>query len=123
MVLQSTINTPLMEDQKDEKSIIDQLKEYVELQIKIAKYKAIDGVSEYAAQAVIGIVLTVIGLLVLLFASCTLALYLSSVLASYWQGFGCVALLYLLIMVIVIISKRAIKTSITNAVISKTFNS
>lgn len=112
-----------MEDQKDQKSIIDQLKEYIELQIKIAKYKAIDGVSEFASQAVIGVALAITGLLVLLFASCTLALYLSSVLASYWQGFGCVTLLYLLIMLVVVISKRGIKTSIANSVISKTFNS
>lgn len=112
-----------MEDQKDERSIVDQLKEYIELRIKIAKYKAIDGVSEYAAQAIVAVVLVFVGLLLLLFASCTLALYLSTVLASYWQGFGCVALLYLLIMLIVLISKRGIKTSIANSVISKTLNS
>jgi len=123
MALNGASNIPPMENQTDERSIIDQLKEYIELRIKIAKYKAIDGVSEYAAQAVIGVVVAFMGLFLLLFASCTLALYLSTVLSSYWQGFGCVALLYLLIIIIVIMSKRSIKTSIANSVISKTLNS
>jgi len=112
-----------MEDPKDEKPLIDQLKEYVELRIKIAQYKAIDGASEFAAKTAIALILCIMGLLVLLFASCTLALYLSTVLDSYWQGFGCVALIYLLILLIVLLSRRAIKTSIADTVIRKTFNS
>ena len=113
-----------MEDQKDTQpqSLIDQIKEYIELQIKIAKYKAIDGSSEAFATIVIAVILSVAGVLVLLFASVALGFYLSEVLHTNWGGFGCVAGLYLILLLILLVSGKAIKTSIANKMINKIFN-
>ena len=113
-----------MEDQKDTQpqSIVDQIKEYIELQIKIAKYKAIDGSSGVLASVIVGVALAILGLFLVLFASFTLGFYLSEVLESFWAGFGCVAGLYLLLVIIISVSGKAIKTSIANTMISKIFN-
>ena len=113
-----------MDDQKDTQpqSLIDQIKEYIELQIKIAKYKAIDGSSEAFATIVIAIILSVAGILVLLFASVALGFYLSEVLHTNWGGFGCVALLYLVAALILYLCRQSIKNSIANSFINKIFN-
>lgn len=113
-----------MEDQKDTQpqSLIDQIKEYIELQIKIAKYKAIDGSSEAFATIVIAVILSVAGVLVVIFASIALGFYLSEVLHTNWGGFGCVALLYLLAALILYLCRKSIKNSIADSMINKIFN-
>ena len=113
-----------MEDQKDTQpqSLIDQIKEYIELQIKIAKYKAIDGSSEAIATIVIAIILSVAAVLVVIFASVALGFYLSEVLHTYWGGFGCVAVLYLVAALILYLCRQSIKNSIADSMINKIFN-
>lgn len=111
-----------MEEQKEQtQSIIDQLKEYVETRITLAKYKAI----EQGTSAVAGIIVTlatiIIGLLAFLFASITLALYLGHVLGSNWQGFGIVTAFYLLIVIIILAAKTSFEKSIINGFIKKIF--
>lgn len=113
-----------MEDQKDtqSQSIVDQLKEYIELQIKIAKYKAIDGTSGVLGSIIVGVTLAILGLFLLLFASTTLGFYLAEVLESFWAGFGCVAGLYLILVLILLASSKGIKASIADKMITKIFN-
>lgn len=117
-------NTIPMENQKDtqSQSIVDQIKEYIELQIKIAKYKAIDGSSGVIASVIVGATLGILALFLILFASFTLGFYLSEVLESFWAGFGCVAGLYLLLVLIISLSSKAIKNSIADKMITKIFN-
>jgi hypothetical protein len=113
-----------MEDQKDtqSQSIVDQIKEYIELQIKIAKYKAIDGASGALGSIIVGTLLALLSIFLLLFLSTTLGFYLAEVLESFWAGFGCVAGLYLVLVVILLLSSKAIKASIANKMINKVFN-
>jgi hypothetical protein len=113
-----------MEDQKDTQpqSLIDQIKEYIELQIKIAKYKAIDGSSGAIASAIVGTVLAILAIFLIMFASTALGFYLSDVLQSFWAGFGCVAGLYLILVLILLLSSKAIKASIADKMIRKIFN-
>jgi len=113
-----------MEDQKDTQpqSLIDQIKEYVELQIKIAKYKAIDGSSEAFATIIVAIILSIVGVLILIFASIALGFYLSEVLHTYWGGFGCLAALYLVIALILYITRQSMKNAIADSIINKIFN-
>ena len=117
-------NTIPMENQKEtqSQSIVDQIKEYIELQIKIAKYKAIDGSSGVIASIIVGATLAILALFLMLFASFTLGFYLSEVLESFWAGFGCVAGLYLLLVLIIALSSKAIKNAIGDKMISKIFN-
>ncbi len=117
-------NTLSMEDQKDtqSQSIVDQIKEYIELQIKLAKYKAIDGSSGVIASVIVGATLGVLALFLILFASFTLGFYLSEVFQSFWAGFGCVAAFYLVLVLILVLSSKSVKASIADKMIRKIFN-
>jgi len=58
-----------------------------------------------------------------LFGSVTLALFLSDVLGSYTRGFGCVSGIYLLLAVIVYLTKdKYIEKAIINVAIRKYFD-
>jgi len=101
--------------------IIDQLKEYAETRIKLAKYQAIEGGTTIAASLIADVVTVVSMVLAFLFASFTLALYLGSVFHSWWMGFGCVAILYLIIALAIKYNKKSIEKPIVNAFIQKIF--
>ena len=101
--------------------LIDQLKEYVEIRLKLAKYKAVDSGSTIFAGLIADVVVVISMVLAFVFASFTLAFYLAEVFNSYWAGFGCVALLYLLIAVIIKYNKKSIERPIANAFVQKIF--
>jgi hypothetical protein len=107
--------------QEPQPSLIDQLKEYIEIRIKLAKYTAIDSSSTIIASIIADVVVVVSMLLAFLFASFTLALFLAHVLHSNWQGFGCVALLYLLIALLIKFNKLAFEKPIANTFAMKFF--
>ena len=109
------------QQQPPQPSLIDQLKEYAELRVKIAKFKAIDKGSCIAAGLIADVVSVMGMLLAFIFASFTLAFYLADVFESVWKGFGCVALIYLLIAVIVKVSKRKLEVPIANIIVRKIF--
>lgn len=114
-----------MEDQKEQQpqpSIIDQLKEYAETRIKLAKYQAVDSSTSIIAAAITRAVVIICLLLLFVFASFTLAFYLADVLGSVWQGFGCIALFYLIIAVIVNAKKGGIEKTIANKLVDKFLN-
>jgi hypothetical protein len=120
-------NDKNMEDKKDTTPpppppIVDQLKEYVETRIKLAKLQAIEGGSSIAAGLIADVVTVVSMVLAFLFASFTLAYYLGDVLKATWAGFACVAVLYLIIALIIKYNKKKIEKPIANAIIQKIFN-
>jgi hypothetical protein len=101
--------------------LFEQLKEYAETRIKLAKYQAIEGGTSIAA-GLIADVVTVISLaLAFIFASITLAYYLGSVLGQPWMGFGCVAVLYLIIALAIKYNRKRLEKPIVNAFIQKFF--
>jgi len=100
--------------------LIDQLKDYAETRIKLAKYQAIDGGTSIAASIIADIISSISAMLAFIFASFTLAFYLAQVLNSYWGGFGCVALIYLIIAIVIKVNKKALEKPIVNAIIQKT---
>ena len=111
-----------MGDQKEKlPPIIDQLKEYAETRIKQAKYEAIDRSSSIAASMVVDIIIAISLVLTFLFLSFTLAFYLSHVLGAYWAGFGCTAILYLIIAIILILAKDKLEKPLINLFIKKLF--
>jgi hypothetical protein len=101
--------------------IIDQLKDYAETRIRLAKYQAIEGGSTIAAGLIADTVAIVSMVLAFLFASFTLAYYLGSVFNATWAGFGCVALLYLVIALVIKYNKKKIEKPIVDAFIQKFF--
>jgi hypothetical protein len=99
--------------------LFDQLREYAEIRFKLAKYQAVDGGSAIFASLIADAVVAISMLLAFMFASFTLAFYLSEVFQSYWQGFGCVALLYLLMAMVIKLNKGAIEKPIANTFVRK----
>ena len=111
-----------MEEEKEAtKPIIEQLKEYVETRIKLAKLQAIEGSSTVFASLITDALIALTIVLAFLFASFTLALYLGRVLGEHWAGFGCVAGLYLILALILKYSRKKIEKPITDAFIKKLF--
>lgn len=101
--------------------IIDQLKDYVETRIKLAKLQAVEGSSTVAA-SLIADVAVVLGIVsAFMFASFTLALYLGKVFGAYWIGFGCVAILYLILAWVIKANRQKIEKTLANAFIKKIF--
>ncbi|SDT65203.1 Putative Holin-X, holin superfamily III [Mucilaginibacter mallensis] len=111
-----------MEDKKEaQPPIIDQLKEYAETYVKLAKYRAIEGGTSVAASIIADVVVIFCMLLAFIFASITLAFFLAYLFNSDWEGFGCVALMYLIIALVVKYNRKSLERPVINAIIQKIF--
>ena len=113
-----------MEEEKkapQQPPILDQLKEYAETRFKLSKYKVIEKSTSVIAGLVTDVVIIVSLVLTFLFASFTLALFLGEVFHSYWKGFGCVALLYLLFAIVIMLAKGSFERPLINVLIKKLF--
>lgn len=111
-----------MEEQKETPPpILDQLKDYAETRIKLAKYQAVEGGSSILASLIADTVTIISMAFAFIFASITLAYYLGDVLGATWRGFGCVAVVYLLIAVFIKFNKKSLEKPLVNAFIQKIF--
>jgi len=111
-----------MEDKKEpQPPIIEQLKEYAETRVKLAKYRAIEGGTSIAASIIADIVAVIATTMAFIFGSVTLAFYLAEKFNSDWKGFACVAVIYLIIAIIIRINKRRLEKPIVNSIIQKIF--
>ena len=118
-------NIFIMEEEKEQQeqpNIIDQIKEYAETRIKLAKYQAVDSSSSVIAGMVAQLIVIISLLLVFVFASLTLAFFLAELLGSFWQGFGCTAIIYLIIAIILNAKKAGVEKTIANKLIEKILN-
>ena len=112
-----------MENQKETPPpLIDQLKEYAETQIKLAKYEAIDSSAKFMASFVTDMIVAVVFVLAFLFISFAIALLLGHWIGSNWAGFGCMAGIYIIVAVIIILLKGKIQAPLINLFIKKFFN-
>jgi hypothetical protein len=101
--------------------ILDQLQEYAETRLKLAKYRAIEGGSSIFASMVADVVVIICMVLAFIFASITLGFYLGYLFNQNWMGFGCVALVYLIIALVVKYNRKSIERPIINTIIQKIF--
>jgi len=101
--------------------IIEQLLDYAETRIKLAKYQAIEGGTSIAASLIADVVVVMSMVLAFVFASFTLAFYLAYLFGADWIGFGCVAIIYLIIALAIKYNKRAIEKPIVNAFVQRIF--
>jgi hypothetical protein len=110
-----------MENTNGEKpGLTDQVKEYIETRIKLARLQAIEKGSSFFAGLVTEVFVLICTATTILFFSITLALYLGSVLGSWWMGFGIVALIYLFVAIAVsALQKKYIEPKIINFLIKK----
>jgi uncharacterized membrane protein YcjF (UPF0283 family) len=112
-----------MEEQKiPQPGLTDQLKQYIETRIKLARYQAIDKGTSFVANMVTEVFVLICIAMTFFFATITLALFLGHVMNSYWMGFGSVAVLYLLLaMVVSSIKDKVIEPKIINFLLKKIF--
>ena len=101
--------------------ILDQLKDYAETRIKLAKYQAVEGGSTILASLISDTVAIISMVLAFMFASVTLAFYLGDVMGANWKGFGCVAAIYLVIAIVIKLNKKKLERPLVNAFIQKIF--
>lgn len=94
-----------MEQNKTNPPIIEQIKEYIETRISLIKYKVIDQATGIVASIIAYTILAILGLFILVFLSITLALFLGHIIGSYWAGFGCVTLLFIILAALVLVFK------------------
>lgn len=109
--------------EKQIEDLYDDVKSYVNLRVQHTKLTYVEKGTRIMADLVTNTTVIVCFVLAFLFGSVTLAFYLSEILGSYSQGFGAVALIYLLISIIVFLTKdRFIERILVNIFIRKYFN-
>jgi hypothetical protein len=99
--------------------ILDELKTFAEINLKLAKYKLIDKSSSVVAGVTADLVLVFSLVFVLFFASITLAYYLGWLLNADWKGFGSVTILYGFVALIIRFFKKGLEKPIINRIIHK----
>ena len=97
--------------------LVDKVKEYIGVRLDIVKLSAADGVSNGVAKAVVGSILLLLSLFFLLFLSLAVGFYISDRMDNDYSGFFFVTLFYLLLAVIIYLSRKSIEKPIINGII------
>lgn len=98
------------------------IKEYVNTRIEILKLKAAEKISGIIANLIAGVIVAVILLFFIGFASIGLAIFLSELIGKAWAGFLIVSFLYLLIGIVLWKTRgRIIQIPVMNALIEQFF--
>ena len=110
------------DEEKNLHDLMDDARQYLETRGEYLRLLVVEKASLLFADVVTHTAVIVSFILAFLFGSVTLAFYLGSVLDSTTAGFGCVALLYLLVAIVVFLTKdKYIEKGIVNFVIRKYF--
>lgn len=114
-----------MQENKDKsiEDLVDDTKSFLEARVEYTRLYLVEKVSKVFADLVTSTAVIVCFILAFLFGSVTLALYLSDLLGSYAGGFGCVSLFYILLAIIVYLTKnKYIEKAIINVAIRRYFD-
>lgn len=115
-----------MEDKDKEKSIEDlyqDAKNYLDTRVEHTRLYLLEKISKIFADIVTNAAVVICFVLAFLFGTVTLALFLSDLLHSYTKGFGCVALIYVFLALLVYFTKdKYIEKAIINFTIRNYFN-
>ena len=96
----------------------DDLSDYVSNRLRLFKLQTYAKSSKSAAALIYTIVAILLLMFALNFVFITLALYLGQILGSMPLGFGIVALFSILIVVIIIMTRKSIRRGLTNKIVS-----
>lgn len=91
------------EEQDFFKDTKQKLQQYIQQRILLLRLQATDKVSRIASTIITSVLIVVVGLFLLIFASITAGLWLASITGSLIAGFGIVALFYLVVFLFIII--------------------
>jgi len=114
-----------MEEKKEKtiEELVADAKGYVDSRLDYLHLKSVEKGSKLFADLITNTVVVVCFLLAFLLGTVTLALYLSEVFGSFVAGFGCVAGVYLILSIIVFLTKdNIIEKILVNMFIRKYFN-
>jgi len=109
-------------NQKSIEDIISDAKIYLETRIEYTRLYVVGKVSTLVADLITNAVVIICFVLAFLFGSVTLAMFLSDIFHSFTAGFGCVALLYLLIAIGITVGKKSFEKLIANMAVRKYFD-
>lgn len=109
--------------EKDLEDLFEDTKNYVNTRMEYVRLYLVERASKMFADLITNATVAICFLLAFLFGTVTLALFLSDVLGTYTRGFGCVALIYLFLALIVYFTKdKYIEKAIVNFTIRRYFN-
>lgn len=109
--------------EKSIEGLFEDAKDYIDTRVEYTRLYLVEKISKIFADVVTNAVVVICFVLAFLFGTFTLALFLSDVLGSFTRGFGCVAILYLLLALIVYAAKeKYIEKAIINFTIKNYFN-
>ena len=98
--------------------MIDLVKKYVENRIQLVKFNFIGAIANVAATLVSSFLLLVMGILILLMFSISLAFWLSTFFESEVIGFALVGLIYLIVLVVyAMLAKDRIELKIKDKIV------
>lgn len=107
--------------EKDARQVFRELKEditaYAESKFELFKLSSYESVGKVAGLLTYGLILICLILFALLFIFFSVGYFLGEIFHSIGLGFACVAGLYLIIMLIVVLMKKSIKTKVINEII------
>lgn len=106
---------------EDKPDIIFLLKEYASTRIELLKLTLIEQGTGIAAGAATGAVMAFMFLFALIFGSVALGLFLGSVFNSSALGFAIVTLIYLLLALIMLFSKKNVEKKLIDIMIKNIF--
>jgi hypothetical protein len=110
--LESKNNNSVFSDLKDE------LVDYVEIRSELTKLSVFEIISKASASLVSAMALVIFAFFFLFFLFLSLGFYFGKLLNSLYQGFGIIALFYLLLMLIyLMIRKKHIEKPLINKII------
>lgn len=96
----------------------DDISNYVTGTIELAKLQAYEKLSKGASVIAVSLIVVYLSLIAFAIILVTIGLYLGELLGSMWQGFGIMALVTILIVLILLLARKAMKKFITNTIIS-----
>jgi hypothetical protein len=103
---------------KEAKSAIEQ---YIKDRLLLVKLQAVEKISQGIASAVFVVLLLFFGFFMWLFLNITAGFFFGYLLGNTFWGFAIVTGFYLLLIIILLISRKALAKSITNTVIKSFF--
>lgn len=110
-------------ENKQLEDLLTDAKSYVDTRLEYIHLKGVEKGAKLFSDIVTNLVVVICFLLAFLLGTATLALYLSNVFNSYVAGFGCVAGIYLLLSIIVFLTKdKYIDKILVDMIIKKYFN-
>ncbi len=96
------------EEQDFFKDTKQKLQQYVQQRILLLRLQATEKVSRIASTIITSVLIVVVGLFLLVFASITAGLWLASITGSLIAGFGIVALFYFIVFLFILIFLKKI---------------